>query len=164
MLGEGVRRVLPPFESMLRQSQTILAPPLGNCFSTCLACILELPVDAVPNFVGDYNDDWFLKLCAWLEPSNLTPLIIQFQEGAFPAGYSVLSSEIESSSDGHCLVALDGAPCWDPAPKPTTVIGKRFFTILCVLDPSVQINLKSLKLVQKIVDHGQLSNLANGHT
>jgi len=35
---------------MIRHLQTETDDGVGNCFATCLACLLDLPVDVVPNF------------------------------------------------------------------------------------------------------------------
>ncbi len=37
--------------------QTTFGHPGGNCFSACVASLLEMSVDQVPYFMG--HDDWF---------------------------------------------------------------------------------------------------------
>ncbi len=140
---------------MQKLLQTILSPPLGNCFSTCLACILEMPVEDVPNFVGKHGDAWFSELRKWLEPSNLSPMFLEVSPewpNFGPSGYSILSAEVAESSKGHCLVALDGEVVWDPAPSKMTVLSKKSWVVLSVLDPTRSIALSRL---QRIDEHGK---------
>ncbi len=149
MLGAGAPRSSPL--RMQRLLQTILSPPLGNCFSACLACILELPVESVPNFVGEHGDEWFPKLKEWLESSNLSPIFLEVnseQANFGPPGYSILSAEIVGSSRGHCLVALDGEVVWDPAPTKTTLVSRKSWVVLAVLDPTVPISLDRLQKIE----------------
>ena len=44
--------------------QTIFGLPLGNCLQACLASILELPLETVPNF-NEEGEMWFPRCCEW---------------------------------------------------------------------------------------------------
>ena len=56
--------------------QTILHAPRGNCFSACLASLLEVGCDDVPN-IHDFGDEWFYPLNKWLlETHRLVLLMI----------------------------------------------------------------------------------------
>ncbi len=39
----------------------------GNCVQCCVATILNLPLDKVPDFVNESGSDWVLALLDWLE-------------------------------------------------------------------------------------------------
>jgi hypothetical protein len=47
--------------------QTVFDPTHGDCFSACLASILEIPLKWVPTFCVDYPDTWFDELNEWLK-------------------------------------------------------------------------------------------------
>ena len=68
-----------PMDSKLKQSQgkvlnsppkklqqTALTLPDANCFATCLAMLLGLDVEDVPNFHSDDEYQWFFKYKEWL--------------------------------------------------------------------------------------------------
>jgi hypothetical protein len=45
----------------------------GNCFAACIASILELPLEEVPNFCGEGFDapTWFVDFSKWAEERGL---------------------------------------------------------------------------------------------
>lgn len=51
---------------VIKQKQTLFGKGVGNCFSTCIACLLDLPVEAVPNFCSHPDDEWVKDLQMWL--------------------------------------------------------------------------------------------------
>jgi len=129
---------------MIKVKQTILSAPKGNCFAACLASILELPIDVVPNFVGDYGENWFIHLVDWLKPLNLSVVFLTYDnETELPRGYSIMSVESSNGPWNHCLVALDGVAVWDPSPGGNGVIGckPKLWTVLTVLDPSMMLQV-----------------------
>ena len=54
--------------------QTDLSPTTGNCFQACVASILELPLDGVPHFMGDYSEEnkngWWNSFNEWLQSNH----------------------------------------------------------------------------------------------
>lgn len=40
---------------------------LGNCLQACVATILDLKIDDVPNFMKTHGPRWFVELRAWLD-------------------------------------------------------------------------------------------------
>ncbi len=56
---------------MTPQKQTIFGKQNGNCFATCVASLLDLPLSEVPNFCAEENDDWFALLQQWLGERGL---------------------------------------------------------------------------------------------
>jgi len=49
--------------------QTLFGPKEGNCFAACIASLLELPLEAVPNFC--LYDDWYHRVNKFLAPMGL---------------------------------------------------------------------------------------------
>lgn len=63
-------------------TQTTFGDGKGNCFTACVASILELPIDAVPNFCVDYGEgEWWIELEKWLAPRALAPLLFCVNKG-----------------------------------------------------------------------------------
>lgn len=128
---------------MRQYKQSILEPPRGNCFSTCLACILELDPSNLPNFIGDFPEDWLDRLTAWLAPMNLGVVFLDETERSsfYPPGYSIMSCTMVDGANRHCVVARDGEMVWDPSPKDRKIlISGQAWTVLSVLDPAKPVN------------------------
>jgi hypothetical protein len=122
--------------------QTILAPPDGNCFAACVASVLEMPLDDVPNFVGQ---DWFQQWQVWLAKRNLQ--LLTFTIGPYdewrPSGYALLGAQSPRGDFLHSVVCRDGKIVWDPHPQRDMGVGEwRDWTIFAVLDPARPILLR----------------------
>ena len=114
---------------MKRQHQTIFGKPNGNCFSTCIACLLGVPVDAMPNFVGDHPGDdgkWHKAASAWLAERGLAlddfALDAEEVEAArvprWAHGRELIASGKSPRGDwGHCVLWRDDELLWDPHPS-----------------------------------------------
>ena len=126
---------------MINVEQSILAPPDGDCFRACVASILEMDLDQVPNFVGMHPQEWFHALEEWLRHFGLGALYVRADEEFktfAPPGFSVLSVDLKDSDVGHCVVAKDGKIAWDPSPNRATnkVVNLRSWIVLTLLDAS----------------------------
>lgn len=61
--------------------QTVFGDGKGNCFAACVATILELNIESVPNFCALYPEadgTWYREFINWLAPRGLAPLTQQF--------------------------------------------------------------------------------------
>ena len=67
----------------------------GNCFQACVASVLELPLEAVPDFCN--GADWFLEFSKWILQFNLSVIrietgdFLQLQQGGFLKGAYMLA-------------------------------------------------------------------------
>ncbi len=126
---------------MIPVEQTVTTFPGGNCFAACVASILELPLDAVPNF---QSRDWLDEWQEWLRPRNLGLLHFGHREGddAFiPRGYAILGADSPRGDWLHAVVTCDGVICWDPSPDHQNPVGTwRDWTVFAVLDPTRPVN------------------------
>lgn len=99
---------------------------MGNCFSTCVASILEVPaVMMVPLFMRQHNwkqhfHDWCLKrgyLDEWYYPEHVC---IEHNIPYVPLPrdqYSIMSgTSPRNMPKGHSVVAFDGVMVHDPHP------------------------------------------------
>ena len=120
--------------------QTITTVPGGNCFAACVAAILEIPIDHVPNFCADGTEDWMAKGNEWFGRRGLC--MFDF-EGSRPGGpladcnglvdgmYLIASGKSPRGDWKHSVVARyclgDGAHCLalvhDPHPDGTFLDG-----------------------------------------
>jgi len=46
--------------------QDLFGDGKGNCFAACVASILELPIEEVPNFCEGWDQEWFTGFLDWL--------------------------------------------------------------------------------------------------
>lgn len=110
-----------------------------NCFAACVASILELPINKVPNFVGLHGHRWFRELIEWLRPLGLGVIFVSHSScNEAPAGYSILSVTSLRGDFNHAVVALDGSVVWDPSPSREMGFGdKQYWVVFTLLDASV---------------------------
>lgn len=55
--------------------QTIFGVPDGNCFAACVASLMGLALEDVPNFCS--HKDWFERLRVWLAPRGFVPIAFE---------------------------------------------------------------------------------------
>lgn len=78
-------------------TQTIFNATRGNCFAACLASLLEVNIEEVPNIHDMGEEDWFYPLNAWLQQSHgMVLLMLQADAYAskvwFPDGIPFIAS------------------------------------------------------------------------
>ncbi len=94
---------------MLAVDQTTYGADDGNCFSACVASILEMPIEEVPRFVNLTPD--FLT---WLAGLGLSASLYEHTDYV-PPGYSIAAGpSLRFPGKLHACVAFDGAVVHDP--------------------------------------------------
>jgi hypothetical protein len=87
----------------------------GDCFSACLASILEIPIDVVPLFLGPHHTSflpWLARL--GLGATRYTPP----QYTYLPQGYSIAAGPSKRFGGRlHACVAYNGSVVHDPHPS-----------------------------------------------
>jgi len=123
---------------MIPVDQLVLGDPTrGDCLRACIASLLELPAEAVPNFMEGLPVEWCPKAPlawgqafraatnAWLEPRGLAYFEIGFAEALPdwawevipPAGYWIgLGEIVAGSGDLHNVVMRGRGLAHDPSP------------------------------------------------
>ena len=92
--------------------QTTYGSADGNCFSACVASILEIPLEEVPRFM---RVSWpFLR---WLAGRGLSASLYK-RVDYIPPGYSIATGpSMRFAGKMHACVALDGIVIHDPHPS-----------------------------------------------
>jgi hypothetical protein len=65
---------------MIPIDQTKVGPVEGNCWAACIASILELPIEEVPNFVVEYEGEYLKKTEEWINGLVKTRLWLKGHE------------------------------------------------------------------------------------
>ncbi len=122
--------------------QTVFTVPGGNCFSACVASVLEMPLDAVPYFMGDFKEEpdaWWGRFTGWLEPLGFWPINFACPPDGdwHPKGFYILSAGSPRGEWDHSVVARGREIVHDPHPSRAGLVrrDKQQATILVPLDP-----------------------------
>lgn len=107
----------------------------GNCLAACLASLLEVPLDAVPEFGHDPAN---ACLNEWLRPLGFYAVTLHGPQEAggepwFPAGYHIAGGQ--SAGGPHAVVAFGDGVVHDPNPNRAGLITHEDFTILVPFNP-----------------------------
>ena len=60
--------------------------PAGDCFQACVASILELPLNQVPNFCQEDPESWWDNFRLWLVQYGLCPVCVVPPRDTWTAG------------------------------------------------------------------------------
>ncbi len=93
----------------------------GNCWSACLASILDVDLADVPNFVGDDDDpnnEWPDNCIEWLKERSYLLDWWRIGEGGDPSGWAIAGGLARGRGDiRHACVFFNGQPWFDPHPS-----------------------------------------------
>lgn len=115
--------------------QTRFGAPGGNCFTACVASILELPLSEVPYFMSDDPEgrEWIGKLAEWLRPLGLYPLLLS--ANAHVPGMHILHGISPRNPHRHAVIAIGDAIYHDPHPSRAGLRNVTEKTVLVPFEP-----------------------------
>lgn len=118
-------------------TQTDLDP--GNCLQTCVACILGVPIAAVPTQVEDVGaylshlDEYLGGLRLRLEIADprehLDDYRLAYLEHVM---CGAMRATFAGACDEHCIVGRGGRQLWDPYPTRPGLVRVDWFGLLVV--------------------------------
>jgi len=108
--------------------QTVFGQAKGNCYSACVASILELSLERVPWFMGPGS--WSERFEKWLEPFGFYPLWL---EKFTPAGWAIAGGVC--SRGNHAVVTYGGETIHDPHPSRDGLTRIEDWTLFIPFDP-----------------------------
>lgn len=111
----------------------------GNCYAACLASILELCLEDIPDFPNIYSEDeWFEKCRQWCRArTGMDILKITFpnnNHGFFMPGYCIGVGKVEGFY--HAVICRNGKVVHDPFPGEPNMKTIEYAHIFVVLDPA----------------------------
>jgi len=99
--------------------QTKFGDGEGNCFAACIASLLEIDIDSIPDFYQLYKNEWWLKFIEWIEPFGLTPIMLNDDPtNKLPIhNCYYLVGGMSPRGIGHSVIYLNGNLVHDPHPN-----------------------------------------------
>lgn len=86
----------------------------GNCLPACLASVLEVPLDSVPEIYYLYDDEeWWTRLNNWSIREHELQLVTVDSASFTPAGYHLIVGK-SIRGNYHAIVGYQGKPVHDP--------------------------------------------------
>lgn len=99
----------------------------GNCFAACVASMLEIPLEDVPNFYQDRPSGWWFDFENWLKDYGYFPIILS-PKFVLPVYYIV--SGPASRGFSHAVIYFDGELVFDPYPDGSGVDPKHIYIFI----------------------------------
>ena len=112
--------------------QTVCDAERGNCLSACLASILELALEEVPNFAGARPGMFWIQVNHWLQKRGLRALIVLPKHVVMDAGALYIANGVSPRGVRHSVVCEDGRMIHDPHPEGGGVVDVTEFVYLVV--------------------------------
>jgi len=125
--------------------QTIYGRPNGNSFAACVASILEMNLEDVPNFCAGDNPRWMNDLNKWLYQFGLGALTVAFQ-GEIPIekGWCCAGGHSHTGVM-HAVVMKDMKMVHNPHPGWGELIDIVDYTFFIALNPPRHANKAAQK-------------------
>lgn len=121
--------------------QTIFGYPNGNCFAACVASLLEMPIEEMPNHHGKDNEGWWTCWREWGTERNISFINFQASDEYIPHGLTIASVKSPRGDFLHSVVSWAGKAIHDPHPE-RTAMGLKIieYTLMFPIDPSKPFN------------------------
>lgn len=96
--------------------QRTVNPVFGDCFAACLASLLELPIEVIPN---DHSDTWFPVIKIFLRQFGLDFTFHNSQGPIWAGSPWIASVKSKNYNDGttHAIIMKDNQVLFDPSTK-----------------------------------------------
>ncbi len=116
--------------------QTKFGHPDGNCLAACVASLLHLETDEVPNFCAGDDSGWWTNMLAWLHGHGYTAMCVSMpmQDHLHPA-MAIVSGASPRGPWLHATVWQDGVMVHDPHPSRAGIGEPSDAIFLLPLDP-----------------------------
>lgn len=119
------------FMLALKQTKLLDRNKVGNCFATCVACILGLDIEDVPNvevlFVVNGNF-WLKVFDKWI--SSIGYNYTQIQENEWEENELYLANGMTERGTMHSVIYKNGNLFHDPHPSNSGLTEVKFYTAI----------------------------------
>ena len=104
---------------MKKQKQLIVHRQIGDCWRACIACILNVPVQTVPNFIevkGTKTNNWYISSWNWLNKRGYKIQTIDGNTMRTKRFYIVSVNSYNFKDISHAVIYRGKKPYWDVNP------------------------------------------------
>lgn len=134
---------------MIPTHQTNTTPENGDCFSACIASLLEIPLEDVPVFCAQENEnikEWPINAHEWFGEKGIGWIELDCREMddclainnmKVRGGYTIVTGQSPRHECLHSVIYKDGEFVHDPHPEGGGVEDIQFVEYLAPHDPSV---------------------------
>lgn len=120
--------------------QTTFGVPEGNCFAACLASLLEIPLEEVPDLTHETDSSWWGVVEKWLRLRGLYAVNFVCRgkdlDTFVPPGLHILNGPSPRGAFDHSVVARGREIVHDPHPSRAGLAGYRDRMMLVPMDPA----------------------------
>ena len=114
--------------------QTREGYPNGNCLQACIASVLEVSLDDVPEIPPE-SADWVADLHTILAPYGYYTVDIT-TDGTIPQGWHLIAGKSPRGDFYHSVVGLDGEMVHDPHLSGDGLRTTEAFTLFVTFNPA----------------------------
>lgn len=128
--------------------QTLYGNWQGNCWTACLASILEYPVEKIPNFFVLYKNSVLMRTTEWLNENFGLGIISVRVDRTYPISHTGLDflhtpcyhiiSGLYENEIGHSVVGYKGRIVHDPFPTPKPMHKIISYEFIVKTNPSLE--------------------------
>ena len=96
----------------------------GSCFKTCVACLMNVSLSEVPNFILR-GPDWFRHCHNWFARRGYDIYITTYKKELHSKKKLIIVGGRSPRYDcGHAVIYYAGKPYHDPHPDNTFIVGE----------------------------------------
>lgn len=100
----------------------------GNCLTACIATLLHLDIEDVPNFEDISDDTWFFEYKKWLYSKNMIPITFNNQDSI--SYYTIMSGPSPRNPKlWHSVIYYKGKIVHDPHPSKAGLVSTKEQTL-----------------------------------
>lgn len=102
---------------MNKTLQTKLGNKVGNCYAACLASLFERPIESIPDFTSETDNEWNRKVDNFLASIDCYRVRVKNDREWRPQGYHLAAVDSPHGPWLHEVVCFNGEIRWDPHPS-----------------------------------------------
>ncbi len=116
--------------------QTVFEPPHANCFQACLASLLEVPLDTVPQFMADHGENWHVAAMDWARERGFDLLGFDLEDNTWRPPGLWIAGGMAARGFLHACIYRGDTLAHDPHPDKSGLLDIRDAIIVVPLNPA----------------------------
>lgn len=118
----------------LKQTKLMGNGKVGNCFATCIACILDKDIEDIPNIETLFGIDnfWIVVFDKWINSIGYEYIEIKEDEWILDIPY--MANGLTSRGSMHSVIYVNGELYHDPHPSNEGLVNVKYYTAIRVIE------------------------------